>query len=66
MNDNRVLIRIIASYVLALGAFWLAFLLNRSYHWLSVRHFLAITIGIGSAMCLGALAAAVMTRRTSR
>jgi hypothetical protein len=65
MDDTRVVFRVLAAYVLATGAFWVLFLLNRTYHWLSMRHFVALSIAMGAAMCLAAASVALIKRRTS-
>lgn len=65
MSDNSIVLRVAAAYVVGVGAFWLLFLLNRTHHWLNSRLFLALAIGLGVAMCLGALSLAAARRRPS-
>jgi hypothetical protein len=65
MNENGLVFRVTVSFALAICSFWVLFLLNKSHHWLSPRHFLALAIGIGMVMCLGAVAAAVIRRRSN-
>jgi hypothetical protein len=65
MSDNALVFRISLTYALSIGAFWVLFLLNKTHHWLSPRHFLALAIGIGLAMCLGAVTVAMIKRRSN-
>jgi hypothetical protein len=65
MSDNAIVFRVTVTYALVVGGFWLLFLLNKTHHWLSLRHFLALSMGIGVTMCVGAVLAAVISRRSS-
>lgn len=65
MNENTALLRVIASYALAVCAFWLLFWLNSSRHWLSSPHFIATALCVGLAMCIGSVLVAVLRNRAN-
>jgi L-cystine uptake protein TcyP (sodium:dicarboxylate symporter family) len=64
MSDSVLIFRIAVTYALAIVVFWVLSFLNKTHHWLSPRLFLALSIGIGVAMCLGAVTAAAIKHRS--
>ncbi|MGA3156415.1 MAG: hypothetical protein ABSE43_02465 [Steroidobacteraceae bacterium] len=65
MNENTAVLRVIASYALAVCAFWMLFWLNSTRHWISSRHFIAAALCIGLAMCIGSVLVPMLRSRAN-